>query len=119
MVCCMLPTGILWLLMHRVFPHATYGDTAVFQLLTNLSAGQFVPFFLFMVPTLYTYKRALTRFSWLEGPQAALLLIGVLYLCSWAIVGRLQEVRIFVPFAMGLMPLAANLLADEVAASEG
>ena len=112
--CCVLPTVILWLLMHKVFPQATYGDTKVFQLLMNLSPGQLVPFLLFLAPTLYTYKRALARFAWLEGPEAALLLIGALYLCSWALVGRLQEVRIFVPFAMALMPLGANLVADEL-----
>jgi len=114
-VCCVIPTSILWLLMHKVFPHATYGDTKVFQLLTNFTPGQLVPFLLFFSPVLYTYRRALARFSSLEGPQAALLLSAVLYLCSWAVVGRLQEVRIFVPFAMALIPLSANLVAEEVA----
>jgi hypothetical protein len=114
-VCCVIPAAILWVLMHKVFPHATYGDAKVFQLILNLNPMQLIPFLLFLAPTLYTYRRALARFSWLGGPQAALLLSGVLYLCSWVLVGRVEEVRIFVPFAMALIPLSANLVAEEVA----
>jgi len=113
-LCCAIPAAILWVLMHKVFPHATYGDTKVFQLILNLSPSQLVPFLLFLAPALYTSRRALARFSSLEGPQAALLLSAGMYLCSWALVGRLQEVRIFVPFAMALMPLSANLVAEQV-----
>jgi hypothetical protein len=117
-ICCVLPTAILWVLMHKVFPQATYGDTKVFQLLFNLSPTQFIACLLFLVPVLYTCKRALAglRDGRLEGPQGALLLGSLLYFVSWALVGRLQEVRIFVPFAMALMPLGANLAADEITA---
>jgi hypothetical protein len=38
----------------------------------------------------------------------------MIYFVSWALVGRLQEVRIFVPFTT-LMPLSANLAADRIA----
>ena len=115
---CLLPTAILYILIHRIFPHATYGDTAVFQLLLNIRPAMLAPFVLFMVPVAYTYRRGLARFAALEGPQSALLLIGFFYLASWAFVGRLEEVRIFVPFAMGFMPLTANLASDDIALPE-
>jgi hypothetical protein len=115
LVCCAIPTVILWLLTHKIFPHASYGDTKVVQLITNLSLEQLVPFFLFSAPVLYTYRQALIRFSRLQGPQIALILSSVFYLCSWFLLGRAWEVRIFVPFAMALVPLSANLVAEEVA----
>ena len=115
---CLIPTAILYILIHKVFPHATYGSTPVFQLLLNLHPSMLAPFVLFIVPVAYTYKRALARFSSLEGPQSALLLICFFYLASWAFVGRLEEVRIFVPFAMALMPLTANLASDAIALAE-
>ena len=55
----LLPTAVLWILMHKIFPHATYGDTAVFQLFYNLAPTNIVAFVLFMVPIFYTWKRGL------------------------------------------------------------
>ncbi len=114
LVCCVLPTAILWVLMHKIYPHATYGDTKVFQAIYNLNPWNSFPFLVFMVPTLYTYWRAVPRFQTLSGPQAALLVSSVIYVCSWFVVGRLAEVRIFVPFALSLMPLAASLAAEAI-----
>ena len=116
LVCFVLPTAILWVLMHKVFPHATYGDTKVFQAVYNLNPWNSFPFLVFIVPTLYTYWRAVPRFQALSGPQAALLASSVIYLCSWFVVGRLAEVRIFVPFALALMPLAASLAGEAILA---
>lgn len=113
-----LPTAILWTLIHKIFPHASYGDTAVFQLLRNLSPTQWVPALLFLAPTLYTYIRANWFGSSTEGTTEdqgnVLLLASALYLGSWAIVGRLEEVRIFIPFAFALMPQTANALAEHI-----
>ena len=111
---CLLPTAILYVLMHRIYPHATYGDTAVFQLRNNLHFNMLLPFALFIVPVAYTYWRSLRGTTRLPGQQASVVLASVFYLISWALVGRMREARIFLPFAMALMPLTANLLAGEV-----
>ncbi len=110
----LLPTAILYILIHVIFPHATYGDTKVVQLLLNLRPQMLFPFALFMVPTLYTYSRALRHRSALSGPFSALLLASLFYLGSWAILGRLEEVRIFVPFAFALIPLTIHFLIADV-----
>ena len=111
------PTGILWFIMHKVYPHATYGDTKVFQLGFNMAPGQLLPFALFIAPVVYTYLRArhadVAEES--DGLTKALLLGAALYFVSWALVGRLEEVRIFVPFAFALIPLTANAVASSVA----
>ncbi len=106
-------TIMLWMLIHRIFPHANYGDTPVFQLLRNFSPDQLLPAFLFLIPTLYVFLRGVKQAG---GPQRALLLSAALYFLSWAAVGRLQEVRIFVPFAFALMPLTADTLASRLEA---
>ena len=117
LVCTVLPTGILWVLMHQVFPHATYGDTKVFQAVYNLNPWNSFPFLLFIVPTLYACRRAVPRFNALSGPQAALLVSSVIYVCSWFMVGRLAEVRIFVPFALALGPVATSLAGEAISAA--
>ena len=110
----LISTAILWTLIHEIFPHATYGDTPVFQLVRNLSPVQWIPAFLFLAPTLYTYLRGTWGGKSNEGPSDVLLLASVLYLASWAAVGRLEEVRIFIPFAFALMPQTANALAGRL-----
>lgn len=110
-------TAILWFLMHKIFPQATYGDTPVFQFVQNLSPLQWVPALLFLTPALFGLWRAQTKNAGTAGLGEALKLASVLYLASWAIVGRLEEVRIFVPFAIALAPQTANALARRVVRS--
>ncbi len=109
-----LPAAILYVLIHKIFPHATYGDTPMFQLILNLRPTILVPFALFIIPTLYTYKQAIPRLSRLPAPFSALLLIAFFYFGSWALLGRLEEMRIFIPFAVAMMPLTVNFLMDTV-----
>lgn len=105
----LLSGGTQWWFMRVVYPHATYGSTPVFQLWNNLKdVSSILPFALFLVPygwTLYVVARE--RMS-LEAPGAALLFGSLFYLPMWITVGRIQEVRIFLPFALGLAPLAVQ-----------
>ncbi len=109
-----LATAMLWLLIHRIFPHATYGDTPVFQLVRNLSPVQLVPALLFLAPTIYTFLRGSQQGAAGQGQAETLLLASALYFASWTVVGRLEEVRIFVPFAFALIPQTANALASRL-----
>ena len=109
--------AILWVLMHKIYPQATYGDTPVFQLLRNLSPVQWVPGLLFLAPALYALRRARAEDAATPGLGEALKVASVLYLISWAVVGRLEEVRIFVPFAIALAPQTANALGRRIAPS--
>lgn len=110
----LISTTILWILIHHIFPHATYGNTKVFQLPANLTPNQFVPFLIFFTPTLYTYVRGKVPGAAGRGPEQTLLLASGFYLASWVLVGLIQEVRIFVPFAFALMPQTANALANSM-----
>ena len=111
-VSCAIALAAQWLLMHRIYPHASYGDTAVFQLPSNLHPVLFVPCLIFIVPTVFTFLRGSTRDSVGEGQGHALLFACVLYFAAWMLVGRLREVRIYIPFAFALIPQTANAFAN-------
>jgi hypothetical protein len=99
---------VQWIMMHRIYPHATYGDTAVFQLKGNLEPGSLLPFLLFLAPILWLYWFLLRRRPEVEAHWLALVIGAALFVPLWATVGRIQEVRIFLPFALCLAPLVAT-----------
>ena len=107
--------AIQFLLMHRIFPNAGYGDTPVFQLRHNLvNFVGYLPFFVFMAPVLWTAWQALGKRLKVSAPDASLLIGGLIFLGMWAVVGVLQEVRIFMPYALALAPLTVSLLLEQI-----
>jgi hypothetical protein len=106
----LLAAGIQYYLMKRVYPHAAYGDTPVLQLLLNLKAPTgYIPFLLFMAPVGWT-TIMLTRRHYQTGSAGVAMFTGaMLFLGMWVMVGRIEEVRIFLPFAMALIPLTVEL----------
>ncbi len=107
--------GIQYLLMHRIYPHATYGDTKVVQLFNNLKDPLgYPPFVLFMLPFLWTLWRVLIRKTPVPAAYAAVLVGATLFLCMWSVVGITQEVRIFLPFALLLAPVTVTLVLGRI-----
>ncbi len=99
------------LLMRVIFPHATYGSTPVFQLLDNLKAvSGYPPFLIVMMPVGWAIWRVVARKSSISGPEAAMLVAACIFTCMWAIIGITQEVRIFLPYGLVLIPLMVTLL---------
>ena len=101
---------LLWL-ARSVYPHATYGSTAVVQLRTNVS-GQLLPFTLFLLPILFGILCAMR--SRPRDSNLYLVVGGALFLFSWFLLGRAQEVRIFAPYAIVLIPLAVFGITDRL-----
>jgi len=107
----LLAVGIQLFLMREVFPHAGYGSTKVVQIVHNLkNVAGWPPFFLFMLPVFWTLWRILKKKSHITDPDAALALGACIFACMWSIVGIVQEVRIFFPYALVLAPLTICLL---------
>ena len=106
----LLVVGIQYMLMRRIYPHATYGDTPVLQLFDNLkSPREQIPFVLFLLPVGWTLV-TLVRRRYPVGAGAVAALTGaVVFLGMWVTAGRIEEVRIFLPFAMMLVPLTTEL----------
>jgi hypothetical protein len=81
----------------------------VLELRQNLTnpLGLFA-FALFMLPWAWLASRIARRQNVAEAPQLGLFFGSVIYLVMWFVVGRLEEVRIFLPYAVALIPLTVE-----------
>ena len=102
--------GVQFYLMHVAYPGATYGSTRVFQLGRNITEPLgMVPFMLFLMPwgwLVYTLTR--DRAKDIDSSSLALLAGSAIYVAMWMVVGRIEEVRIFFPYAVVLVPLTCT-----------
>jgi hypothetical protein len=106
----LIAAGIQYYLAKIVYPEATYGDTPVFQLLLQFKeARRLIPFAVFIPPYVWLIRTLIRRKVRLEGPSAAIVLGSVIYMGMWWLVGRVEEVRIFLPFAMAVVPITGGV----------
>jgi hypothetical protein len=109
-VAMLIVLGVQLWLMRQAFPQANYGSTPVFQLIANLSSPDaWIPFVLFMGPFAWTLWMAGRRKFQMEAGGVAVLVGALIFLGMWVVVGRVQEVRIFLPFALALAPLTIEI----------
>jgi hypothetical protein len=103
----LIAAGVQFYLMRVVYPHAGYGSTRVFQLGRNLKEPLgMVPFVLFLFPWIWLMLTLLRhRTRRVEASSWGLLAGSVIYVAMWLVVGRIEEVRIFLPYAVALVPL--------------
>jgi hypothetical protein len=102
--------GIQFWLMRRMYPQANYGDTPVLQVFLNLrNPSGWIPFLLFMAPVGWTLATLVRRRYKVEAAGVGLLTGAVIFLGMWLMVGRIEEVRIFLPYALVLAPLTVEL----------
>lgn len=102
--------GIQSYLMHVVYPLANYGSTPVVQFFINLTSPmEILAFLLFMLPYGWTVNVLLRRQAQAEASAGALLCGSAIYLGLWFVLGRIAEVRIFLPFALAVAPLTAQV----------
>ena len=100
----LLTGGIQYYLMRVVYPNATYQGTPVFQLFLNLTHPS-VPFLLFIGPYAWTMWVILRKMrGQMRGPTAALGIGSAIFMGMWWTLGRIEEVRIFLPFALAISP---------------
>jgi hypothetical protein len=106
----LLAVGIQYYVMKRVYPQANYGDTPVLQLFLNLKSPQaYAPFLLFLLPAGWTGVMLTRRRYQVESADLGIFTAAVIFLGMWVVVGKIAEVRIFMPFALALAPLTAEL----------
>jgi hypothetical protein len=101
--------GIQYFMMHVRYPHASYGDTPVFQLVLNFKEpARLIAFALFIFPYAWTVNTVLRRRVAVEAPALGLLCGSAVFMGMWWMAGRVEEVRIFLPFALALAPLTVQ-----------
>jgi hypothetical protein len=100
-----LGAGLVQLyLMKVIFPTARYGSAGVFRFGANFSPDNWMTAALALLPFWAILYLTVKKKYRLDDLTAMLLLSSCLYFVLWLLVGRLQEVRIFLPFAMALLP---------------
>lgn len=105
----LLAGGIQFYLMHVVYPHATYGRSPVIEVKENLTNPVGIAtFVLFMIPCAWLASRVATTRKLPDAANFGLLLGSAVYFLMWFTVGRIEEVRIFLPFAVALIPLTVE-----------
>lgn len=101
--------GIEYLLMYRVYPGAPR-EVPAFQLLNNLKEWlNYVAVVLALFPWWATLRWAARRWSALDGWSVGLLLGSLVHFAFFYTLGIAWEVRIFVPFAITVVPLTVTL----------
>jgi hypothetical protein len=97
-------------LMKIRYPHATYEGVPVFMLKHDFKRlNEWATWYIFLAPFLWTAGRTFRRRFHVEGAGAAFLVGGLGYILVWLVLGRLDEVRIFIPMAMASVPLTIEL----------
>jgi hypothetical protein len=98
--------GIQYYLSHIVYPQASYGDTPVFQLILQFKdKARLIAFTAFIPPYVWLIRTLIRNRVRLDAPTAAIVLGSAVYMGMWWLVGRVEEVRIFLPFAMAVAPI--------------
>ena len=113
--CIAVAAGTQLYIMHVLYPHASYGSTPVFMVTRDLHQWLGLPpFLVFMLPVVWTGVQAWRRRATLDGPSRGLLLGAAIYLILWLLMGKIDEVRIFIPFAIALAPLSAEMVLRKI-----
>jgi hypothetical protein len=101
--------GIEYFIMHHLYPNAPR-QVAAFQLLSNLKGWMnYLVVALALFPWWLTLRLAARRWNTLDGWTVGLLLGSLVHFTLFCIFGIAWEVRIFLPFAMTLVPLTVTL----------
>jgi hypothetical protein len=120
LACAAVCAGVQWWLMRVVYPNAGYGRVKMWQLRPNLvHATRWPGFVLFVVPVVWTLVVVWRRRFAEDGVGLAVVVGAALYAVAWVTVGKVDEVRIFVPMAMALAPLTVEMMMMRAAESEG
>ncbi len=106
-------------IMRVLYPHATYGATPQLQLLLNYADHiRIIPFVLLLAPTIWVTVHIARRRFRPQPAQAALMLGAALFLCLWCALGKIDEVRIFLPFAFAFAPLTVEAFMARISLAE-
>jgi hypothetical protein len=101
--------AVAYVIMHGIYPNAPR-EVAAFQLFSNLRA--WLNYFVVaaaLFPWWITLQLAMRRWRTLDGWMVGLVIGSVVHFALFYTFGIAWEVRIFLPFAMTLVPLTATL----------
>jgi len=99
----------LWL-AKIAYPQAGYGLVKFWQLWPNVKHGtRWPPFVVFMLPLMWMMVQVWRRRFASDAAGLAMLCGAVVYAGLWVSIGKIDEVRVFLPFALALGPLVVEM----------
>ncbi len=122
LVCAGIASATQLYIMHVKYPHTSYGPIPIVMVRHDLHQPlSFPPFVFFMLPVAWMlvqfWRDRARRLA--DETDLGLVIGSVLYLVLWVILGKVDEVRIFIPFAMALAPLTIDLALRRIARDVG
>lgn len=118
-LCVGIAAGEQLYLMKVKYPQASYGPIPVLMIRHSWRRPlNLPPFICFMVPVVWTFVRFWReRRDWSgDEVDSGLIIASAMYLVLWGVMGKLNEVRIFVPFALAMAPLTIDLAMRRISA---
>ena len=99
------------LLIKVVYPHARHYDSAVFMLPHDIGHPvEVAQFLVYLAPTIWVALEARRRRFTTDAASLGLLFAAAPFVLLWMLLGRLEEVRIFLPMAVVLIPLGVQMI---------
>jgi hypothetical protein len=99
----------VWL-VRVAYPQAGYGLVKFWQLWPNVKHGtRWPPFAVFLLPLVWMGVQVWRRRFAGDAAGLAVLCGAMVYAVLWCSIGKIDEVRIFLPFALALGPLAVEM----------
>jgi hypothetical protein len=100
----------LWL-SAVMFPHAHYGLIKFWQLWPNLHhASRWPPFVTFCLPVGWMVVQVVRRRFVRDTAGVGVLCGAGMFFVLWTAIGKWDEVRVFLPFALALAPMTAQMV---------
>jgi hypothetical protein len=114
-----LAAGVQVWLAKVAFPQAHYGLIKFWQLWPNVHhASRWPPLVTFCLPVGWTAWQVWRRRFAEDTPGLGALLGAVLFFVLWGVIGKFDEVRVFLPFALVLGPMTGEMVMKRVQTRE-
>jgi hypothetical protein len=112
--CATLGAAVQLYLSRGLYPKATYGDTPLVQLAANLNITDMAVYFAFVLPVIFAILILLQRRK--DHLEEAMLLVvpTIAYFLIVFVIGRIEEVRLFLPFVFPFLPATAEVIVTDV-----
>jgi hypothetical protein len=110
LLCALLAAAAQLWLMRVAFPQANYGRVKMWQLWPNVKHGtRWPPFLVFLLPLFWMAGQVVRRRFVRDANGVAFLFGAAFFMVLWVTIGKIDEVRIFLPFAFVLAPLTVEM----------
>jgi hypothetical protein len=111
----LLAAGVQFYLTKLRYPSATYAGLRVFMLPYDWQKPlMWLMALIFISPLLWTAAETIRQRTFARGSNGAVMLGALGYAALWFAMGRLDEVRIFLPMALATVPLTVETLMQRI-----